>query len=151
MPPEKPNVTTNPLPPHNQASPPKRINLIQTGVVSYDPSRYITPSHLPKPEVFIPDSNDLCVLDISKTQPETVMVAIEDRSGSNTKADKNANTEPERSASFMYHPSSYITSAGQARPNVELPVEVEICVVQEDGLNQGLDDLAELEEDIANL
>ncbi|KAL7172363.1 hypothetical protein ACSBR2_031954 [Camellia fascicularis] len=33
--PEKPNVTTNPLPPHNQAPPPKGINLIQIGVVSY--------------------------------------------------------------------------------------------------------------------
>ena len=27
-PPEKPNVTTNPLPPHNQAPPPNRINFI---------------------------------------------------------------------------------------------------------------------------
>ncbi|KAF5932923.1 hypothetical protein HYC85_029094 [Camellia sinensis] len=37
LPPEKPNITTNPLPTHNQAPPPKRINFIHTGVVSYDP------------------------------------------------------------------------------------------------------------------
>ncbi|KAF5933094.1 hypothetical protein HYC85_029265 [Camellia sinensis] len=51
-PPDKPNVTTNPLPPHNQPPPPNRINFIQTGVASYDPSIYITPTHLPKPESF---------------------------------------------------------------------------------------------------
>ena len=55
------------------------------------------------------------------------------------------------SASFMYNLSGYITSAGRARPNVELPVGAEICVVREDGPNQGLDDLANLKEDIANL
>ena len=125
--------------------------MIQTWVVSYDPSIYITPSHLPKPEVFIPDSTDLCVLDISQTQPEIVVVDVEDRCGSTAEADKSANTEPARSTSFMYYSSGYITSAGQARPNVELPVEAEICVVREDGLIQVLDDQAELEEDIANL
>ena len=36
-------------------------------------------------------------------------------------------------------------------PNVELPVDAEICVVRENEPNQGLDDLADLEEDIANL
>ncbi|KAF5933294.1 hypothetical protein HYC85_029465 [Camellia sinensis] len=151
VPPEKPNVTTNPLPQHNHAPTLKRINLIQTGVLSYDPSIYITPSHLPKPEVFIPDSTDLCVLNISQTQPETMVVTIKDRSGSIAEADESANTEPEMSASFMYNLSGYITSVGQARPNVELLVKAEICVVREDGLNQGLDDLAELEEDVANL
>ncbi|KAF5934295.1 hypothetical protein HYC85_030466 [Camellia sinensis] len=151
VPPEKPNVTTNLLPPHNQASLPKRINLIQTGVVSYDPSIYITPSHLPKPKVFISDSTDLCMLDISQTQPETVVLAIEDRIGSTMGPDENDHSEPEGSASFMYNPSGYITSAGQARPKVELPVGAEICVAQEDRPNQGLDDLGDLEEDIANL
>ncbi|KAL7192739.1 hypothetical protein ACSBR2_024540 [Camellia fascicularis] len=34
VPPEKPNVTTNPLPPHNQVPPPKRINFIQIGVTT---------------------------------------------------------------------------------------------------------------------
>ncbi|XP_028082626.1 polygalacturonase-like [Camellia sinensis] len=51
----------------------------------------------------------------------------------------------------MYNPSGYITPTGQPKPRVELPVEAEISVVREDGPNQWLDDLAELEEDIANL
>ncbi|KAF5932599.1 hypothetical protein HYC85_028770 [Camellia sinensis] len=148
---EKPNVTTNPLPPHNPAPPLKPINLIQIGVVSYDPSIYITPSHLPKPEVFISNGTDLCMLDISQTQPKTVVVTIEDRIGSIMGADENDDTEPKGSASFMYNLSSYITSEDQARPNVKLPVGAEICVVRDDGPNQGLDDLAELEEDIASL
>ena len=76
VPPGKPNVTTNPLPPHNQAPPPKCINFIQTGVMSYDPSIYITPSHLPKLEVFLPDSTNLCMLDISRTQPDPMVVII---------------------------------------------------------------------------
>ncbi|KAF5933227.1 hypothetical protein HYC85_029398 [Camellia sinensis] len=79
VPPEKSNVTTNPLPPHHQAPPPKKINFIQTGVVFYDPSIYITPSHLPRPEVLLPDCTDLCMLDISKTQPEPTVVTVEDR------------------------------------------------------------------------
>ena len=79
---EKPNVTTNPLLPHNQAPPPKRINLIQTRVVSYDASIYITPSHLPKPEVFIPDSINLCILNISQTQPGLVEILPKIEQGS---------------------------------------------------------------------
>ncbi|KAF5933097.1 hypothetical protein HYC85_029268 [Camellia sinensis] len=153
VPPEKPIVTTNPLPPHNQAPPPKRINSIQTGVVSYDPSIYITPSHLPKPEVFIPDNTDLCMLDISQTQPEPMVVIIEGRTGMISEKSGTIDSGSEEFGSFAeeaYNSSGYITSAGQVRPNVELPVRAEICVVREDGLDQRLDDLADLEEDIAN-
>ncbi|KAF5933295.1 hypothetical protein HYC85_029466 [Camellia sinensis] len=151
VPPEKPNVTTNPFSPHNQASPAKRINVIETKVVSYDPSIYITSSHLPKPEVFIPDSTNLCMLDISQTQADTVVVAIKEGSGLIMRADQIDDTEPEGSENVMNDPSGYITLAGQARPTVELLVGAEIYVVREDGPNQGLDGLADLEEDIANL
>ncbi|KAF5932881.1 hypothetical protein HYC85_029052 [Camellia sinensis] len=131
VPPEKPNVTTNPLPPHNQAPPLKRINSIQTGVVSYDPSIYITASHLSKPEVFIPDGTDLCMLDISRTQPEPMVVIIEDRTGMILEESGTVDSGFEEFGSFAeeaYNPSGYITSTGQVRPNVELPVGAEICV-----------------------
>ncbi|KAF5934346.1 hypothetical protein HYC85_030517 [Camellia sinensis] len=121
LPPERPNVTTNPLPTHNQAPPPKRVNFIQTGVVSYDPSIYITHSHLPKPEVFLPDCTDfLCMLDISKTQPEPMVVTVEDR------------TE-------------------EVEPSVELPKRAELCVIRRDGFEQRADDVTAIEEDFANL
>ncbi|KAF5931648.1 hypothetical protein HYC85_027819 [Camellia sinensis] len=131
MPPKKPNVTTNPLPPHNQAPHPKRINSIQTGVVSYDPSIYITPSHLPTLEVFIPNSTDLCMLDISRTQPDPMVVIIEGRIGMTSEESGTVDSRSEEFGSFaeeVYNPSGYITSAGQR-----------------------LDDLTDLEEDIANL
>ena len=38
-------------------------------------------------------------------------------------------------AEEVYNPSGYITSAGQVRPNVELPVGTEICVIREDGFD----------------
>ncbi|KAF5932603.1 hypothetical protein HYC85_028774 [Camellia sinensis] len=100
VPPEKPNVTTNPLPPHNQAPPPKRINFIQTKVTSYDPSIYITPSHLPKPEVLLPNCTDLCMLDISRTQPEPMVVTVEDRTGETSVENGIAESESEESGDF---------------------------------------------------
>ncbi|KAF5932767.1 hypothetical protein HYC85_028938 [Camellia sinensis] len=153
-PPEKPNVTTNPLPPHNQAPPPKHINLIQTVAIPYDPSVYITPSHLPKPKVFIPEIIDLCMVGISQTQPEPVVVTVEDRTGLTLEEDRNVDSEPEGSGSFTeeaYNPCGYIVSTDQVKLRVELPAGAEISVVWEDGPGQQLDDLAELEEDIANL
>ena len=122
--------------------------------MSYDPSIYITPSHLPKPEVFIPDSTDLCMLDISRTQPEPMVVTIIDRTGVTSEENKSVDTVSEEfgsSSEEVYNPSGYIASACQGRPSVESPVGAEICVVREDGPNQGLDDLADLEEDITNL
>ena len=111
-PPDKPNVTTNPLPPHNQAPPPNRINFIQTGVASYDPSIYITPSHLPKPEVFLPDCTDsLCMLDISTTQPEPTVVTIEDGAGQTSGENMVVESGIEQSfAGGAYNPSEYILS-----------------------------------------
>ncbi|KAF5933879.1 hypothetical protein HYC85_030050 [Camellia sinensis] len=44
------------------------LNLIHTLAVPYDPSVYITPAHLPKPEVFIPESMDLCMMGASEPQ-----------------------------------------------------------------------------------
>ncbi|KAF5933378.1 hypothetical protein HYC85_029549 [Camellia sinensis] len=52
---EGPQVSTDSSPPH--------LNLIHTLPSTFDPSIYITPAHLPKPEVFIPKSMDLCMMD----------------------------------------------------------------------------------------
>ncbi|KAF5932618.1 hypothetical protein HYC85_028789 [Camellia sinensis] len=150
-PPKKPNVTTNPLPPHNQAPPPKCINLIQTGVMSYNPSIYITPSHLSKPKVLIPEGTDLCMMSTFQTQPESMVVSIEDRTWITLGTEKNEDSELEGSMRFEYNPSGCITPMDQPKPKMELPVEAKISVVKEDEPNQGLDDLVELEEDITNL
>ncbi|KAF5932597.1 hypothetical protein HYC85_028768 [Camellia sinensis] len=154
VPPEKPNVITNPLPPHDQAPPPKRINFIQTGVTAYHPSIYITPSHLPKPAAFFPDSIDLCMLDIFRAQPKPVVVIIEDGTGMISGESRVVGSESEESGSFaeeVYNSSDYIMSAGQAGPNLELPTGTEICVLQGDGFGQKIDDLAALKGDMANL
>ncbi|KAF5934572.1 hypothetical protein HYC85_030743 [Camellia sinensis] len=153
LPPERPNVTTNPLPTHNQAPPPKRVNLIQAGVVSYDPSIYITPTHLPKPEVLLPDCTDsLCMLDISTTQPEPTVVTIED--GARQTSEKNGIVESGIEQSFageVYDPSEYILSTGQIGLGLELPEKEELCVIQGDGFEQEANDLTVVEEDFANL
>ncbi|KAF5932808.1 hypothetical protein HYC85_028979 [Camellia sinensis] len=75
---EKPNVTINPLLPHNQAPPPWQINRIHTLAVPYGPSIYITPSHLPKLALFIPKCTDLCMMSALSLQPEPVVVTVED-------------------------------------------------------------------------
>ncbi|KAI8007224.1 hypothetical protein LOK49_LG07G00578 [Camellia lanceoleosa] len=80
LPPQGPNVTNNPLPKHNQ-DPPKRVNFIQTGVASYDPSIYITPSHLPKPEVILPNCTDLCMMDTFTTPSEPKVVTTKNETG----------------------------------------------------------------------
>ncbi|KAF5932034.1 hypothetical protein HYC85_028205 [Camellia sinensis] len=152
-PPDKPNVTTNPLPPHNQAPPPRRINFIQTGVASYDPSIYITPSHLPKPKVSLPDCTDfLCMVDISITQPEPTVVTTEDGAGQTLGNDGFVEAKIEQSfAGRTYNPSEYIISTNQNGLGIELPKKEELCVIQEDGFRRGADDLATIEEDFANL
>ena len=141
-PPEKPNVTTNPLPPHNQLPPPPRqVNLIRTMAVPYDPSIYITLSHLLKPAQFIPESTDLCMTSASISQPEPVVVAMVEEGmleGSVSLTEE------------AYNPCCYIVPTSQAKPRVELPMGMEVNVVREDGPSQGLDDLAELK-DISNL
>ncbi|KAF5933072.1 hypothetical protein HYC85_029243 [Camellia sinensis] len=137
--------------PKTATATPSPVNFIQRTAIPYDPSIYITPSYLPKPEVFIPDNTDLCILSISQTQPELVVVIVEDRTGMTLEADGNVGSELEGSGSFAYNPSGYITSTYQAKPRVELPVGAEISVVREDRPSQGLDDLGELEEDIVNL
>ncbi|XP_028122010.1 uncharacterized protein LOC114319199 [Camellia sinensis] len=48
--------------------------------------------------------------------------------------------EFESLAEGVYNPSDYITSIGQVRPNVELPVRAEICVIRGDELDQRIDD-----------
>ena len=155
LPPEKPNVTTNPLPTHNQAPPPKRVNLIQTGVVSYDPSIYITPTHLPKPEVLLPDCTDfLCMLDISTIQPEPVVATVEDNATEVAEEDGMVETGFEQSGNFAgetYDPSEYILSVGQSELSVGLPEKAELCVIQGDRFEQGMDNLTVVEEGLANL
>ncbi|KAF5932602.1 hypothetical protein HYC85_028773 [Camellia sinensis] len=154
VPPEKPNVTTNPLPPQNQALPPKRINFIQTKVMSYDPSIYITPSHLPKPEALLPDCTDLCMLDISRTQPEPIVVTVEDKTGETSVENGIAESESEESGDFaekVYSPSDYILSVGQVGPNVELSAGAELCVIQWDRFDQRSKDLAAVERNFADL
>ncbi|KAF5932561.1 hypothetical protein HYC85_028732 [Camellia sinensis] len=152
---EKPNVTTNPLPPHNQPPPPPRqVNLIQTMAVPYDPSIYITSSHLPKPALFIPKCTDLCMVSTSLTLPKPVVATAEDKAGVTSEENENVDLELERSESLTeeaYNQCGYIVSTDQARPMVELPTRAEVNVVWEYGPSHGLDDLAELEEDIANL
>ncbi|KAF5932134.1 hypothetical protein HYC85_028305 [Camellia sinensis] len=155
VPPEKPNVTTNPLPSHNQAPPPKRINFIQTGVVFYNPNIYITPSHLLKPEVLLPDYTDsLCMLDISRTEPEPMVVTGKDRIEEISEEDEIVQSGFEQSGSVAreaYDPSDYILPAGQFEPNIELLERAELCVIRRDGFEQGTDCLTIMEEDLANL
>ena len=139
--PEKPNVTTNPLPTHNQAPPPKRVNLIQTGVVSYDPSIYITPTHLPKPEVLLPDCTDLlCMLDISTTQPEPAVVTVEDSATGVAEEDRMVEAGFEQSGIFAggaYDPSEYILSTSQIGLGIELLETGELCMIRGDGSGLG--------------
>ncbi|XP_028051472.1 probable polygalacturonase At3g15720 [Camellia sinensis] len=69
-------------------------------------------------------------------------------------ADGNVDSKLEGSRGFTegaYNLSGYIVSSDQVKLRVELPVGAEISVVREDRPGRGLDDLAELEEDIANL
>ena len=122
--------------------------------MSYDPSIYITLFHLPKPEVLLPDCTDLCMLDISRTQPEPMLVTVEDRTGEISGENEIVESESEESGSFaeeVYSPSDYILSVGQVGPNVELPTGAELCVIQGDESGQRIDDLATVEGDFANL
>lgn len=150
-PPKKPNITTNPLP-HNQVPSPRHINLIHTLAVLYDPSIYITPSHLPKPALFISESADLCMMSTSLLQPEPVAVIVKDKRRSTLV--ENVSPLPEGSkdlSDVVYNLSCYIVPINQAKPEVVLPTGMEVSVVREDGPSQGLDDLADLEEDRDNL
>ncbi|KAF5932677.1 hypothetical protein HYC85_028848 [Camellia sinensis] len=154
-PPEKPNTTTNPLLTHNQVPPPQNLNLIHTLAVPYNPSVYITPSHLPKPTLFIPESTDLCMMDTSNhpsnPQPKPVVTLTVDRKPT---LEEGTSLLPESSEDLfgeMYDPSCYIVLIVQIKSELVLPMAMEVNVVGADGPNQDLDDLAELEEDLANL
>lgn len=150
--PQKPNVTTNPLPANNQVPSPRNLNLIHTLAIPYDPSIYITPSHLPKPAVLIPKSTDLCMMDASTLQPEPVVVTIAE--GGRLALEENVNPLPEWSEDLTegeYDLCQYIVPVDKAKPEVVLPTVVDVNVVREDGPSQGPDDLAELEEDLDNL
>ncbi|KAF5933731.1 hypothetical protein HYC85_029902 [Camellia sinensis] len=56
-----------PSDPNDQISP-AYLNLIHILPSTYDPNIYITPAHLPKPEVFIPESMDLCMMGAPEPQ-----------------------------------------------------------------------------------
>ncbi|GMQ01406.1 hypothetical protein CsSME_00048057 [Camellia sinensis var. sinensis] len=154
-PPEKPNTTTNPLPTHNQVPPPRNLNLIHTLAIPYDPSIYITPSHLSKPTLFIPESTDLCMMDTSNHpsnhQPKLVVTLTVNRKST---LEEGTSSLPESSKDLsggMYDPSYYIVLIVQIKPELVLPTAVEVNVVRAGGPYQDLDDLAELEEDLDNL
>ncbi|KAF5932742.1 hypothetical protein HYC85_028913 [Camellia sinensis] len=57
-----------PSDPNDQTSP-AYLNLIHILPSTYDPSIYITPAHLTKPEVFVPESMDLCIMGAPEPQP----------------------------------------------------------------------------------
>ncbi|KAF5934617.1 hypothetical protein HYC85_030788 [Camellia sinensis] len=44
------------------------LNLIHTLPPTFNPNIYITPTHLPKPDVFIPESMNLCMMDALEPQ-----------------------------------------------------------------------------------
>ncbi|KAF5934622.1 hypothetical protein HYC85_030793 [Camellia sinensis] len=73
----------SPQDPNDQVVHP-HLNLIHILPSTYNPSIYITPAHLPKPEVFILDSMDLCMMDAFESsqsrEPTTfeLMKMIED-------------------------------------------------------------------------
>ncbi|XP_028117201.1 14-3-3 protein 10-like [Camellia sinensis] len=58
---------------------------------------------------------------------------------------------PGESSERNYDPSHYIVPVTQTRLEVVLPTLMDINVVREDGPSQGLDDLADMEEDLDNL
>ncbi|KAF5933886.1 hypothetical protein HYC85_030057 [Camellia sinensis] len=62
------NRTIAPPSDPNDQVPHPHLNLIHTLAIPYDPSVYITPVHLPKPNVFIPESLDLCMMGASEPQ-----------------------------------------------------------------------------------
>ncbi|KAF5933077.1 hypothetical protein HYC85_029248 [Camellia sinensis] len=62
------NWTIAPPSDTNDQVPHPHLNLIHTLAVPYDPSVYITPVHLPKPNVFILESLDLCMMSASEPQ-----------------------------------------------------------------------------------
>ncbi|KAF5933115.1 hypothetical protein HYC85_029286 [Camellia sinensis] len=119
-PPQKPSVTTNPLPLHNQVHPPRRMNLIQTLAIPYDPSRYFTHSHLPKPTLFIPESTDLCMMNASTSQPEPVVVMMVEEGRLALKDHGNVSSVPEGFVDLSegeYNMCRYIVPTNQATPD----------------------------------
>ncbi|KAF5933372.1 hypothetical protein HYC85_029543 [Camellia sinensis] len=116
-------------------------------------SIYITPSHLPKPEVFLPDCTDfLCMVDISTTQPEPTVVTTEDGTGQTSGENGIIKSEIEQSfAGGGYDPSEYILSKSQIGLGIELPETGELCMIRGNGFEQGADDQTAMEEDFANL
>ncbi|KAF5933168.1 hypothetical protein HYC85_029339 [Camellia sinensis] len=65
--PSEASVSDPPSDPNDQTSP-AYLNLIHILPSTYDPSIYITLAHLPKPEVFIPESMDLCMMGAPEPQ-----------------------------------------------------------------------------------
>ncbi|KAF5932945.1 hypothetical protein HYC85_029116 [Camellia sinensis] len=63
-----------PLDPKDQISP-AHLNRIHILSSTYNPSIFITPAHLPKPEVFIPESTELCMMDALESQSSQTHLA----------------------------------------------------------------------------
>ncbi|KAL7223095.1 hypothetical protein ACSBR1_024720 [Camellia fascicularis] len=143
--PLKPNVTINPLPPHDKNRPPPRFNHIHTLSPTFNPSICITPVHLPKPEVCIPESIDLCMMDAPLIQPKpkqtivVVVLQIEEektvsREGSKEDITEVLVIETGKLAEEGYDPNKYIIPVGQLKSKIILPDSCIINIVREDML-----------------
>ncbi|GMQ11233.1 hypothetical protein CsSME_00053943 [Camellia sinensis var. sinensis] len=140
--PQKPNVTTNPLPSHDKNRPPPHLNYIHTLLSTFNPSIYITPVHLPKPEVYIPESIDLCMMDAPLTQPklkQTIVVVVVVQTKEEKAVSKEGSKEDITEVPMIetgklleegYDPNKYIVPVGQLKPEVILPDSCTINVVR---------------------
>ena len=92
------------------------------------------------------------MVDISKTQPEPVVVTVEDRTGQILGGTEIV--ESETGQNFVggaYDPSKHILSTSRIGLSLELPETGELCMIRGDGSGLWADDLTAAEEDFANL
>lgn len=92
------------------------------------------------------------MMDTSTLQPKPVVVTVVVKE--RLALEKSMSPLPESSEDLpkgVYDPSCYIVPIDQVKPELVLLTVVEVNVVREDGLSQGLDDLAKLDEDLDNL
>ena len=92
------------------------------------------------------------MINTSTLHPDPVVGTVEDKGRSAFV--ENVNPLPKDSEDLskgIYNPSCYVMPINQAKLEMVLPTGMEIWVVWEDGPSQGLDDLADLEEDMDNI
>lgn len=91
-------------------------------------------------------------MDTSTFQPKPVVVIVTVEWRSTLEEGMSPLSESsEDLPNWVYDASCYIVPTGQIKPELVLSTWVDISVVREDSSSQGLDDLAELEEDLDNL